>query len=120
MIDENILRVITTHMGLKFAERRTQAQKLVEMLEQHPDKHTLLLGDMNEWLYGSPTLKMIDDHLSSPNLPASFKSSFPLFSLDRIWGKPSSIFSGEIRAHRTRLSRQASDHLPVYADIKLV
>ena len=116
-IKDKMLRVITTHMGLAYSERQTQTQKLIPLLNGNPDRYTILLGDMNEWLYGSPTLKLIDKHLYSPNSPASFMARLPIFSLDRIWGRPASIFSGKVKAHRSRLSRQASDHLPVYADI---
>lgn len=118
-IDNKVLRVITTHMGLSYRERRIQTHKVVDLLNTKPERDTILLGDLNEWLYGSPTLKLIDRHLYSPNSPASFISRFPLFSLDRIWARPASLFSGKVRSHRTRLSRVASDHLPVYADIEL-
>jgi endonuclease/exonuclease/phosphatase family metal-dependent hydrolase len=113
------LRLITTHMGLKYAERRSQVRKLVPLLERSPGKQTILLGDMNEWRRGSPVLKTINKFMSSPNSPASYLSSFPLFPLDRIWGRPAGIFSGPVKAHRSRLSRNASDHLPVYVDVKL-
>lgn len=119
MVDTTLLRVITTHMGLKYAERRAQISRLLPYLARDRDKPVVLLGDMNEWRRGSPALRAINKYLTIPNTPATFTASFPLFALDRIWGHPASLFAGMVVAHRSTLSRKASDHLPVYADLNL-
>jgi endonuclease/exonuclease/phosphatase family metal-dependent hydrolase len=46
----------------------------------------------------------------------SFPSRAPVLALDRIWVKPAQLLR-ELRAHRSPLSRRASDHLPLRAVI---
>ena len=48
----------------------------------------------------------------------SFHASMPVFSLDRII-VTEDITIGETGVHRTALSREASDHLPIWAHVTL-
>lgn len=117
-VDQHNLRLIAAHMSLKSMERKKQIEILLDLLEQDVETPTILLGDINEWRKGSPLLKTIEQHLYSPNAPTSFLSKLPVFALDRIWGRPGAMFISQLAAHKSFLSRQASDHLPVYADIR--
>ncbi|MFO7965919.1 MAG: hypothetical protein R6U50_18475, partial [Desulfobacterales bacterium] len=47
---------------------------------------------------------------------ATFPSRCPLFRLDRIWCRPTSAL-GKVWAVKTGLTRKASDHLPLAAEI---
>ncbi len=110
------LRVLVTHFGLSLRERRFQANMLVEIVAQAAPEPVLLLGDLNDWLPGSPTIRSILADCDPTLAPASFPSIWPVFALDRIitWrlGAPLRVY-----AHRSSLARWASDHLPVVAEI---
>jgi endonuclease/exonuclease/phosphatase family metal-dependent hydrolase len=111
------VRVIVTHLGLARAERRHQIAQLVECLgEETPAQLTVLVGDLNEWLPVSRGLRQIHRRLGrSPGL-MSFPSWWPLVALDRIWVSPKEAMK-KIGVHSSKLSRRASDHLPVVAEL---
>lgn len=113
------VRVIVTHLGLAWSERRYQIGQLVECLaEERSSRVTVLLGDINEWLPLSGRLREIHRALGRSPALRSFPSRRPFLSLDRIWVKPRAAMKA-IRVHSTRLSRMASDHLPVVAEIHM-
>lgn len=122
------LRVIVTHLGLGFRERWRQSVRLRELLEARPEQPTLLIGDFNDWLPGSPTLRPLLRLCRATARPGSFPSFLPLFALDRILARPSPAHPGApigipsgipsgIRRHGTALARSASDHLPIVSEI---
>ncbi len=110
------LRVMVTHFGLSLRERRFQANRLGELIAQAAPEPVLLLGDLNDWIWGSPTIAPLLSACDPTRAPASFPSVWPLFALDRIvtWrvGAPLRVY-----AHRSATARWASDHLPVVAEI---
>jgi endonuclease/exonuclease/phosphatase family metal-dependent hydrolase len=111
------LRVIATHLGLSRSERNVQWRALmVALSESPPDMPTILLGDMNEWYRNAGTLREAHRAFGEPPAPAGFPSFLPCLSLTRIWMRPRTALLG-VRAHRTRTSRWASDHLPLRATI---
>ncbi|MEQ9640076.1 MAG: endonuclease/exonuclease/phosphatase family protein [Alphaproteobacteria bacterium] len=105
------LRVLVTHLGLRPRERRAQVERIAALLD---DKPTLLLGDLNDWMPGAPSLRPLTGR-KLPG-PASFPARLPLLALDRVVVL-SGRFDPAISAHRGALARRASDHLPVVADI---
>ena len=115
-IHEHRVRVIVTHLGLAGAERRYQIGRLVNCLGQNNGPLTILLGDINEWLPVSSGLRRIHRKLGKSPALLSFPSWRPILALDRIWVRPKEVIR-KIEAHRTRLSRVASDHLPVVAEV---
>ncbi|MDX1573027.1 MAG: endonuclease/exonuclease/phosphatase family protein [Methylophaga sp.] len=115
---EKTLTVMATHLGLWPAERRMQVRQILSLLEQQPTDMTVLLGDLNEWfLWGRP-LRWLHKHFRTSRHIRTFPTNFPLFSLDRIWVTPENHLL-ELHTHRTELSRKASDHLPIVAEIQL-
>ena len=111
------LRVLAVHLGLMPHERREQVQRLLRALEDGPeDQPTVLLGDINEWLLWGRPLRWLHAHFGETRVPPSFPSWLPFLALDRIWVKPASL-PLSVRVHRSRLARQASDHLPICAQI---
>jgi endonuclease/exonuclease/phosphatase family metal-dependent hydrolase len=109
------LRVIATHLGLRRAERRFQWRRLmVAIAEGSMDMPTVVLGDMNEWYRGARTLREAHDAFGEPPAPAGFPAFAPLLSLTRLWVRPRTAIESII-AHRSELSRKASDHLPLKA-----
>ncbi len=113
------IRVVVAHLGLRPWERRAQCDRLLQSLE--PKERcdlSLLVGDFNEWWASARLLRRLHRAFGRSRGVRSFPAWAPLFSLDRIWVKPARTLL-EIRAHRSPLARQASDHLPVTARIEL-
>jgi endonuclease/exonuclease/phosphatase family metal-dependent hydrolase len=111
------LRVYVTHLGLRARERRVQSER-VDALVRVGAMPAVLLADANEWRPFVPPLRRLQRRFGRAPAPASFPSGWPLLALDRIWAHPRSALRG-LRAHRSPLSRVASDHLPVIAELAL-
>lgn len=112
------LRVVATHLGLRPAERREQVTQLLHLFKERPHDRAVLLGDLNEWfLWGRP-LRRLHRHFEETPAVATFPARAPFLALDRIWTHPRSMLR-RVAAHRTALSRRASDHLPLVATLEL-
>jgi endonuclease/exonuclease/phosphatase family metal-dependent hydrolase len=111
-----------THLGLGIRERHLQVKELLKIIHAANADVGILLGDFNEWLSWSRPLRALHRWFttphSTPQVPATFPSRRPLLRLDRIWIRPAERLT-TLRAHSTELSRVASDHLPLVADIIL-
>jgi endonuclease/exonuclease/phosphatase family metal-dependent hydrolase len=112
------LRVFATHLGLFPRERRHQVEILANALERDAQALTVFMGDFNIFGPERTILKRIGAPRRLPKL-YSFPARLPLMSLDRIWTIPNERLLTRA-VHRTALSRIASDHLPVVADIAVV
>lgn len=113
------LRVLVTHLGLGLRERCVQAAQLARRVARTPELPTLLLGDLNDWMIGHPTIRpLIDAADAASPPPRSFPARWPLFALDRVMGWR---LAGSLRAqaHRSPEARAASDHLPVVCEVAL-
>jgi len=111
------LRVIATHLGLARGERREQIAGLLGAIRGGPALPTVLLGDLNEWFLHRRALRHLHAHFGEAPARATFPSLLPLLALDRVWMAPAHRL-GRVRAHRSRLARIASDHLPLLAEIR--
>jgi len=110
------LRVVGVHLGLMRRHRHGQIRQ-IRMALEHCTRPTAVLGDFNEW---SPHAGLDEFHgqfeIVAPG--KSYHASRPMAALDRIG------LSREIDLQRggvveTQLARVASDHLPVWVEIKL-
>jgi endonuclease/exonuclease/phosphatase family metal-dependent hydrolase len=111
-----VLRVVTTHLGLMPGERRLQLRRLLAHLEEGPQQPTVLMGDINEWfLWGRP-LRWLHKRFGHTPAPATFPACRPLFALDRIWIWPRDRLR-RVLTHDSQNAREASDHLPLVAQI---
>ncbi|MEO5764512.1 MAG: endonuclease/exonuclease/phosphatase family protein [Casimicrobiaceae bacterium] len=112
------LRVVSTHLGLRPAERREQVQRILRAIDAAPAGLTVLMGDINEWfLWGRP-LRWLHARFRATPAPSTFPSRRPLFALDRIWVQPVERLR-RLDVHRSALARHASDHLPLVAEVSL-
>lgn len=111
------VRVIATHLGLFPHEREQQLRRLGTALQSHPQPLTIMLGDFNIFGPERRKLKRLGAPRQLPKL-RSFPSRRPLMSLDRVWSIPNQNLV-HIAVHKTMLSRAASDHLPLVAEISI-
>lgn len=109
------LRVVATHLGLRFAERRDQIRRLLQVFNTHR-MPVILMGDINEWFMWGSSLRRLVSHFESVPAPATFPAKLPLFALDRIWIRPRHRLV-EVEVHKSALAKIASDHLPLVARI---
>jgi endonuclease/exonuclease/phosphatase family metal-dependent hydrolase len=109
------LRIVATHLGLRFAERRDQIRRLLQVFDTE-SMPVILLGDINEWFVWGRSLRWLVSHFQAVPAPRTFPSYLPVFALDRIWIRPRHRLV-HVEVHRTALARVASDHLPLIAHI---
>ncbi|MBB3059965.1 endonuclease/exonuclease/phosphatase family protein [Microbulbifer rhizosphaerae] len=119
------VQILNTHLGLSKAERLRQVEALLgpEWLA-HPNCRgpRLLLGDFNA-LPNSIECKRLGSRLHDAQIKApehiplgTFFSRMPKVRIDHIFVEPGLEVS-RILVPRTELTRQASDHLPLIADL---
>lgn len=113
-----MLRVVATHLGLRARERRIQVRRLTAELARPGAPLLVLLGDMNDWRSRVGPLAPVRAMLGPATHPRSFPAWRPALALDRIWARPASRLR-HVRVHDTPLAREASDHLPVRAELRL-
>ena len=120
LVEGRRLRVIGTHLDLSGIRRRDQIRAMLRHCADcgHPALATVVLGDFNQWGRSRGAMREFGSDWTDLLPGASFPSRRPLASLDRI------VMSGkwtchETRVHHSALATQASDHLPVVADIEL-
>ena len=115
--DGSALRFVATHLGLRPAERRDQVVRLLKLFTDAPCDRAVLVGDLNEWLLWGRPLRRLHRYFDATPALATFPARAPLLALDRVWTHPRSMLCS-VRAHKTPLSRVASDHLPLVATLR--
>ncbi len=112
------VRIVATHLGLRRHERLTQVKRLLHALHVpgSEDIPLVVAGDFNEWQPGSRVLRHLHRRFGGSIAPRTFPSRFPLLALDRIWVWPPDGLR-RMSVYATPLTRQASDHLPVRAEV---
>jgi endonuclease/exonuclease/phosphatase family metal-dependent hydrolase len=110
------LRIVATHLGLRPTERRFQVRLILHHVEGDERSVTVLLGDFNEWFLAGRPLRWLHRRFGPSRAIATFPSWLPVFALDRVWVSPKGALQ-RCRAHSSLLTRVASDHLPVVAEL---
>jgi endonuclease/exonuclease/phosphatase family metal-dependent hydrolase len=110
------LRVLATHLGTGIEERDTQLARLLDIVDRGPRVPTVLLGDLNEWRPWSRRFAALRGRFERTRAAPSFPVAVPLFPLDRIMVRNARVVSPP-RAVVSPLTRVASDHLPLRAEI---
>ena len=116
--DEKV-RVIGMHLGLIGFWRKRQSQALLDQLEElEHTMPTVMMGDLNEWSTEKGCLANFsrDHHVARPG--PSYHSHWPVLAYDRIITTPD-IEVVESGVHQSDKAREASDHLPVWARLKI-
>ena len=118
-LGEGRFRIIAVHLGLLRQSRVMQTKFLLDTFRAIKPLPTILLGDFNEWRrVRRSALAVLEPVFGSmPTLP-SFPSPMPIFPLDRILDWPPGLIT-HLAVHNTMLAREASDHLPIVAEVNL-
>jgi endonuclease/exonuclease/phosphatase family metal-dependent hydrolase len=109
------LHVVAAHLGLRFRERRRQADALMS-LAQAGVEPTLMLGDFNDWIWRGSVQRALAGVLPARTHHKTFPGRLPLFALDRIYARPAGIL---LHSWTDSSACAVSDHLPVVADLDL-
>ncbi len=111
-----LLRVVVTHFGLRPAERRAQAARLMAALAPDCRRPLVVMGDFNDWRARGPSLAPLHGPLGRRQSPPTYPAFFPLLPLDRIFVCPAEA-SVTIHAENSSAARIGSDHLPLHARV---
>ena len=113
------VRVVGMHLDLSGLRRRHQVQAVLGQIDDGRGSHpTVLMGDFNEWSTRGGSLRAFagDWRVLAPG--RSFPSRQPVAQLDRIVVSPDWHCNGQ-GVHHSVLAARGSDHLPVWARLKL-
>lgn len=109
--------VVATHLGLNAAERKQQVRTLLDTIDEYPQATPVaVLGDCNEWKPNHGALRLLNRRFGQSMMPRTFPSRLPMLPLDRIWVWPRDALR-RVSVFRTPLTRLASDHLPIRAEL---
>lgn len=112
------LCVTAMHLDLSGLTRKRQFAHLCNA-SRAPGLPAVMLGDCNEWLRPFGGERGLAAHWEMVEPGRSFPSQRPLLALDRV------LHTGhweleEAEVHSSSLARQASDHLPIRARLRLL
>ena len=110
------LRVVNTHLGLRYGERSRQIELLFAAVDATTP--TIVLGDFNEWRWRAKTLLRLQGTYAGTPPLRSFPARRPFLALDRVYVHPREALVGA-QVVATETARRASDHLPLRAILKL-
>ena len=113
------LRVVGMHLDLSGLRRRHQVRSVVAHCAGcEAGVPTVMMGDLNEWAQRGGCLREFDDNWRVLAPGRSFPSRRPMAMLDRIVISPEWEVLGTA-VHHSPLSATGSDHLPVFATLRL-
>lgn len=113
------LRIIGVHLDLSGLWRRRQIRHLLSFLDNEGNHiPTVIMGDFNQWSDRGALSEFAFHHHRILKTPRSFHTARPVARLDRI------IVSHDLTAkatgcHESALAKKASDHMPIWAKIKI-
>ncbi len=121
---EGPIHLVHWHLGLAERERHWQVRHLLEhaMFGESAHLPTLIVGDFNDWLNTlgkGPFLRHGFAQVTTPRSRfRSFPAYLPVASLDKAFVR-GPVEVRHARIVRSRLARDASDHLPLVVDFHL-
>ena len=111
------LRVVGAHLGLTGGMRVRQAHRIVAALAELAPRPTVIMGDMNNWQQATGCIAVFaQTYRLAPPQP-TFHATRPVAALDRlaVSGDLEVVGQGVLREGN---ARRASDHLPLWADLR--
>ena len=107
------LRVIATHLGLRFGERSQQVRALCAALDDK--RPTVLMGDFNDWVRYRSAQVLLEQEFAEFTKLRTYPARVPLFALDRIFCRPAGML---VSAEVSKSKPLYSDHLPLVATLQ--
>jgi endonuclease/exonuclease/phosphatase family metal-dependent hydrolase len=118
-VEGRALRVVGMHLDLSGLRRRHQVEAVCGHLGDCAQRQpAVLMGDLNEWSQQAGALRAFGEGYRVLAPGRSFPARRPLAQLDRIVVTP----EWDVEAsgvHHSTLSAVGSDHLPVWAKLRL-
>jgi endonuclease/exonuclease/phosphatase family metal-dependent hydrolase len=113
------LRIVGMHLDLSGLWRRKQARAVIGHVEDcdHP-LPTLMMGDLNEWSLADGCLRDFQRHFTFAPTGPSFHARRPIARLDRIMTTPDMAVV-DAGVHHSPTAMRASDHLPIWATVRM-
>jgi endonuclease/exonuclease/phosphatase family metal-dependent hydrolase len=112
------LRVVGMHLDLSGLWRRRQAHAILHHIEAREDRlPTVLMGDLNEWSVRGGCLRDFAHHCRFADCGRSFHTRRPVARLDRIMVTPG-LEIIDCGTHHSATARRASDHYPIWANLR--
>lgn len=118
------LQFYNAHLGTALLERRYQAARLATWIhDRRVTGPKVVVGDFNEWARGLAA-DILGERLKSVDLfphvrrRRTYPGFFPLLHLDHIYYQ-GGIDIRTVELPRTRLTKMASDHLPLVAELRV-
>lgn len=110
------LTVIGVHLGLARSSRRAQLARITAQASRIAEDHIVLMGDFNEWRDDRGLESLAGFRLIAPG--PSYPAPLPQLRLDRM-AMSRNLDLLESGVFNQAGARDASDHLPIWARIKL-
>jgi phospholipase D1/2 len=117
-LDDARLRMFVTHLGLSGTERRKQLDLLLSVLERDDTDLRVLAADFNEWFPFGRLHRRLGRGFGRSTRHKTFPAPLPVLGLDRIYVAPAVALKSS-RTERSALARNASDHLPIVAELRV-
>jgi len=112
------LRVVGMHLDLSGLWRRQQANAILHHIAtRERPMPAVLMGDLNEWSVRGGCLRDFARHCRFADCGRSFHVRQPVARLDRIMVTDGLDIAG-CGVHQSPTARKASDHFPVWAELK--
>lgn len=112
------VRVVAAHLGLFPHHRRRQAELLMQPLDASEARPAVALGDFNAWGRLPRSLAPFRDAMTEVVCGPSYPARLPVAALDRIFHSAGLTMVAR-GVWREPPASVASDHLPIWADLKL-
>lgn len=117
-INGEVLRVVGMHLDLSGLWRRRQAHAILAHLSSSARAlPTVMMGDLNDWSAQSGCLRDFGKDFSFAPTGRSFHARRPIARLDRIMVSRG-LSVGDCGVNDSAAARTASDHLPVWAEVR--
>ncbi len=123
--DQMSVQVINTHMSIYPREQLIQARQLLNEWVQPARQRgpVILCGDFNARPKSATWKVFADSMIDVESLHArrhrsTYFSPFPITRLDHMFVTPD-LEPKQVQVIRTRMARDASDHLPLYVELQL-
>lgn len=117
--DGVLIRVVGMHLDLSGLRRRDQIRSVLDHVGGCDGVcPTVLMGDFNQWGVTGGAMRAFGPDWTVLDTGRSFPSRQPIARLDRIVTSPEWTCLKQ-HVHHSAMAAQASDHLPVVAELEL-